>query len=147
RGRAAFASDALLGGFFDVTCAYRFGPPQHDLAVATLFDGRHRVVSEAFYFVQPREPPLLPAARLDAEAEPTREGRFRVVLHCDHFLQSVFFDAKGFFPDDNYFHLVPGRRKVVHFTAVADRKARFRGYVEALNLRDPVGIHLREMSS
>jgi beta-mannosidase len=64
-----FSSDALLDGFYDVTCAYRFGPPKHDLAVATLFDEQRQVVSEAFYFVKSREPSWLPAVKLDVEGD------------------------------------------------------------------------------
>lgn len=140
RGRQTLLSDALLDGFYDVTYSYRFGPLQHELAIATLFDAQHQVLSEAFYFVRPREPAFLPAVRLDVEAEPLGGGRYRVALRCDHFLQGVALDARGFLPDDNYFHLAPGRRKLIRFAALDDPELRFRATLEALNLRNPVEI-------
>lgn len=144
RGRQTFASDALLGGFHDVTFAYRFGPAHHDLAIATLFDDQERVVSEAFYFVTPREPGMLRAAQLDVEAQPVDNGCYQVALHSDHFLQSVAFEVKGFLPDDNYFHLVPSRRKLVRFRPLHGPDARFRPTLEALNLQNPLPIRLKE---
>ena len=78
------------------------------------------------------------------EAEPAGPGAYRVALCCDRLLQGVCLEAKGFLPDDNYFHLVPGRRKVVCFTALADAGARFRATVEALNLTNPVPVRLTE---
>jgi beta-mannosidase len=145
RGRQTFTSSALLAAFHDVTYAYRFGPPQHDVAVATLFDDRHEVLSEAFHFVTPREPAPLPAAGLDVEAEPLDGGRFQVALRCDHFLRGVSFEAKGFLPDDNYFHLPPSRRKVVCFAPLPDPGARFRATLEALNLKDPLPVRPKEV--
>ncbi len=144
RGRQTFVGDAVLGGFHDVTYAYRFGPPPHDLAVATLLDDERRVVSEAFYFVKPGEPAPWPAVNLAAQAARVGEGCYQVALQSDRFLQGVSFDVKGYLPDDNFFHLVPGRRKVVRFTASGDAGARFRADVEALNLRSPVTIRPRE---
>ncbi|MGH9142058.1 MAG: glycoside hydrolase family 2 protein, partial [Vicinamibacterales bacterium] len=36
RGHRSIHADALLGGFRDLTCAYRVGPPGHDVVAATL---------------------------------------------------------------------------------------------------------------
>src|SRR5205823_6643536 len=46
RRQSTFESDALLDGFYDIAYAYRFGPPKHDVAIATLYDGEHRVLGE-----------------------------------------------------------------------------------------------------
>ena len=147
RTQQTYLSDTLLGGFYDVTYSYRFGPPRHELAIATLFDDRHQVLSEAFYFVKSREPGYLSSVKLDAEAEKVGEGCYQVTLQSDHFLQSVSFDVKGFLPDDNYFHLTPSRPRRVRFTALKDTNARFRGHCEALNLKNSVGICLKEVSN
>jgi beta-mannosidase len=144
RSRQTLVADAVLGNFYDLTYSYRFGPPKYDVAVVTLFDSRRRVLSEAFHLVQPRDPPLLPAINLDAQAEPTGDGGYRVTLHSDRFLQSVSFDASGWLPDDNYFHLVPTRPKVVRFAATGGGNPRFRAHVEALNLRTPVAVRPKE---
>jgi beta-mannosidase len=146
RGRQTFDVDALLDGFHDLTHAYRFGPPQYDIAVATLFDDAQRVLSEAFFFVRPREPASLPAVQLEAEAEAVGEGCYQVALRSEHFLQSVSFDVTGFLPEDNYFHLPPARQKIVRFRALGATSAKFRANVEALNLKNPVPVRVREAS-
>jgi beta-mannosidase len=142
RSRQVLASAALLDRFHDVTYAYRFGPPQQDVAVATLFDAEHRVVSEAFYFVGAREPSLV-TPQLEIEAQTADAGCFEVTLHSDHFLRSVSFDCSGYLPDDNFFHLVPARAKLVRFTPVSPG-SRFRAHLEALNLRNPYPLRLKE---
>jgi beta-mannosidase len=144
RGRRTLSSDALLGRFCDVTYAYRFGPSQHNLAIATLFDEQQRVVSEAFHFVTPREPAYLGVVKLEAEAEQAAPGQCAVYLQADRFLQAVRFDAPGYLPSDNYFHLTPGRSKKVDFTAVTDRAPPFRANLEALNLRNSVMVRLKD---
>jgi beta-mannosidase len=140
RARQTFASAAILDGFFDVTYSYRFGPPQHQVAVATLFDDQRRVLSEACYFVTAREPAFLPAVQLDVAAQPIGAGCYQVALHSDHFLHSVSFEAKGFLPDDNYFHLPPSRHKLVRFRPIEDQATKFRASLEALNLKNPIII-------
>jgi beta-mannosidase len=139
RSQRTLVADGLLGGFHDVTYAYRFGPPQHDVAVATLLDEQRRVLSEAFYFVEPRPPVILPAVQLEVQTERLEDG-YRVSLCCDHLLQGVAFDVKGYLPDDNYFHLPPARRKVVRFTPRGSGGERFRATLEALNLKRSVEI-------
>ncbi len=143
RATMTIGSDDLLGRFCDVTYAYRFGPPAHDLAVATLFDADREVVSEAVYFVAGRElPPMLPAANLEVAADRDRDGLCRVTLLSDRFLHGVTLHAPGFLPVDNYFHLPPGRKKVVPFRAVADAPRRFKATIEALNLPNAESVRL-----
>ena len=137
RGRQTFSADQILGAFYDVTYAYRFGPPKHDVVIATLFDEQNRAQSEAFYFVHQQEPAMLSDMKLDVSVTAADE-EYRVTLVSDRFLQSVNLSAEGFLPDDNYFHLPPGREKVVRFRPNRATNARFHGYVEALNLKTPV---------
>ncbi len=144
RGRQTLVADALLDGFHDLTYSYRFGPPKHDVAIATLFDEQRRVLSEAFHFVRAREPSFVAGVTLDIQAEAVGDSGYEVTLLSDRWLQSVSFDVKGFLPDDNYFHLTPSRQKLVRFTALEGGNTRFRGYLEALNLKSPVAIRLKE---
>ena len=119
--RAAFEAEAILGAFYDSAYAYRFGPPKHEVAIATLVsDGT--VIAEAFHFPL-REPPRMVSATVTVQAE----GQ-QVHIESDRFLYGVHFGAHDFQPDDNWFHLVPGRRKTI------TGRGPFRGSVEALNL-------------
>jgi beta-galactosidase/beta-glucuronidase len=128
---ATFPAEEVLGAFHDTAYAYRFGPPAHDVLIATFFREDGSVLAEAFHFPRPIEPRPV-AANLRAE-----RGLGEVTLESDTFLYAVHFDVRGFEPEDNYFHLVPGRPKRVAFTGDAPK---FAGFVEALNLRDAVRI-------
>ena len=49
RGAATVSATDLLGGFRDLTSAYRFGPPAHDVVVGRLISGDGATEREAFY--------------------------------------------------------------------------------------------------
>ncbi len=145
RSMQLLTSDEILHGFYDVCYAYRFGPPKHDVVIATLLDQDHRVLSEAFHFLQARDPARLSAVKLDAQAEQVDAECCQVTLESDRFLQSVSFDVNGYLPDDNYFHLPPLRRKVIRFKACSGVVGKFKAHVEALNLQDPVKITMKTL--
>ena len=63
-----------------------------------------------------------------------------MTMTTERFLYGAHIDAPGFLPDDDYFHLMPGRRKVVRLQPIEDAPPPFSGPVEALNLDDIVGI-------
>ncbi|MBI3864411.1 MAG: glycoside hydrolase family 2 protein [Planctomycetia bacterium] len=143
RSRLTLQADTILQGFYDVTYSYRFGPPQHDVAIAALLDDRQEIISEAHYFPNPREPVMLPAAAVNAEAVELDDGSVEVSLRSDRFLQYVSFDIRGFLPDDNYFHLSPLRSKRVRLAPSHRGDVKIKGSVEALNLKEPVRITCR----
>ncbi len=134
RSQQTLSADEILGSFYDVSYAYRFGPPHHDVVVATLYDADHQVLSEAFHFIRRREPTVVSNVIVNASAEMTNETTCKVILNCDRFLHGVRVSARGFLPDDNYFHLAPQRTKVVTFTAIGQTRPEFRADVEALNV-------------
>jgi beta-mannosidase len=140
RSTATLSADAILEGFYDVAYAYRFGPPKHDVTIATLLDEQGRVIGEAHDFPAPREPAYLPTVSITAAIESNPDGSRNLTLGTDRFLYSVSFDVKGFSPDDNYFHLSPLRPKTVRFTPVTPRVDKFSGYVEALNIQNAARI-------
>ena len=139
--RAMFGSDTLLGGFHDVSYAYRFGPPSHDVVAATLYGTDGEIVSEAFW-----RPGSQDAAHrrhqgpVRAGAQRLDDARYAVTVTADRFLYGAHIDIPGFLPDDDYFHLMPGRRKVVRFQPIGDPPPPFSGHLEALNLDEIVGI-------
>ncbi|MBS0205814.1 MAG: glycoside hydrolase family 2 protein [Planctomycetes bacterium] len=134
-GRASrtLSADEILGGFYDVSYAYRFGRPHHDVVVATWFDADRNVVSEAFHFIRRGIPALERNVVLETSAAPAASGDYRITLRADRFLQSVQVSASGFLPDDNYFHLAPNRTKSVTFRP-RQPASRFKAMVEALNM-------------
>jgi beta-mannosidase len=144
RGGATLRTSALLPTFFDVTYAYRFGPPAHDVTVATLVDPESQtVLDEAFHF--PRGLGALVPCDLGLEGMLTEagEGRYAVTVRTRRFALAVAVAVEGCLPDDNYFHLAPGAAKTV--TLVRQRgQGRPQGWLSALNSRGPVRLALTE---
>jgi beta-mannosidase len=132
RGARSVHADTLFEGFVDLTYAYRFGPPGHDVVAATL----RRQATGAFLAAAHCFPCGLPSARetalgLAAHAEPIAGG-YALSLVVDRFAHAVAVEAEGFVPDDNYLHLEPGEpRRLVLRAEVPDRP--LRGSVSALN--------------
>ncbi len=139
RGSTSVHADALFDGFLDLTYAYRFGPPGHDVVAATMTDRRSgALLARAHCF-----PAALPA-RVDEElsvvarAVPGRAG-FTLEIESNRFAHAVAIHADGFVPDDNYVHVAPGERlRVLMRRGTSDLP--LRGTVRALNGSGPVAI-------
>lgn len=122
----------LFGAFFDTTYAYRFGPPSHDVTVARLLDSEGAVLSEAFHFPLGRQ-----QARHSAVIEHAFhriDGVWWLDLSTDRFAQSVHLDLENFRPEDDWFHLAPGRTKRIrlHPRDGADHDQKPRGALRHL---------------
>lgn len=139
RSRVMLSADEILGGFFDVTYAYRFGPPHHDVVVVTWYDEQRHVVSEALHFIGRREPAVA-AVKLESTAVRVSDREYQLTLSSDKFLHGVYLQARGFLPDDNYFHLPPQRSKTVTFRARLDSPISFKADIEALNMATPMRV-------
>lgn len=137
RGRMSLPATELFGAFFDTTYAFRFGPPAHDVTVGRLLVGGAAVAS-AFHFPRGRAA-ALHAATLTATASENAEGAF-VILSADRLAQSVSLAAPGHLPDDNWFHLAPGREKRVRLVPFGQKPERIE--VEVRQLGSSHVIHL-----
>jgi beta-mannosidase len=156
--------DALFEGFKDLTYAYRFGPPGHDVVVATVQSrretnslpdfvgtrmeaspvstdcpGRIPLLGEAFYF-----PQGLPATReadigLSAQATLCSDGTYALRVRTERFAQSVAIRAEHFLPEDNYFHLWPGGERTVVLYPRGKAKA-LRCSISAINVYNDIEI-------
>ncbi|HEX3180720.1 MAG TPA: thioesterase family protein [Beijerinckiaceae bacterium] len=121
------------GAFFDTSYAYRFGPPSHDVTIATLRAPEGEPIAEAFHFSLGRAA-LPPPATIAASLERC-PGGWRLRLKADSFASSVRIEDPAYRPHDDWFHLAPGREKIVRLTvairgqlspAARDRRAAFR---------------------
>jgi beta-mannosidase len=144
RSQRRIAVDDLLGRFWDVAYAYRFGPPQHDVVVATWFDEAGHVTGEAFHIARPLTAARTIPKALSATAVRIDDYIYRVTLSSDRFLDTVRLEADGYLPDDNYFHLVPQRLKTVTFCGITRDRPAFRVVLQALNLDTELVISLPE---
>ncbi len=107
-------ADTIFDGFRDLSYAYRFGPPNHDLIVASLRRGAGDAqTSDAFLF-----PTGLPTHReadlgLTVSTQALGDGRYVLDIRSRRFAQSVAIDVPHFRPDDNYFHVAPHSSRTV----------------------------------
>jgi beta-mannosidase len=133
RAARTIAATDLIGAFFDVTAAFRFGPPSHDCTHVRLSTADGAVLDEAFHFPLGRHGAAR-GARLAATLERDADGTDVLVLETDRVAQSVFVEDAVLEPEDNWFHLAPGRAKRIRLTSRADSDAPVRpsGLVRAL---------------
>jgi beta-mannosidase len=136
RSSARFEADALLGTFYDTANAYRFGPPKHDVAIATLTEAGE-ILGEAFHFPHPQVRSGS-RATVTAEAHAVDENTWQVTVQSDRFLYAVHLETAAFIADDDYFHLPPGRSKTVTLKG----SGKLRGSLTALNLEEAVPISI-----
>ncbi len=113
--RAAIELNAgdFFEGFRDLSYAYRFGPPSHDVVAVTLRDAHGRERARAFHFVGG-----WPSAReldvgLSAAARAIGNGEYELSVGTRRFAQSVHADIEHYECSDNYFHLAPGETRLL----------------------------------
>ena len=104
----------LIGRFFDITYAYRFGPPGHDVTLARLLDADGATLAEAFHFPLGRSA-LTTEPLVTASIARDELGWF-LTLSTDHLVQSLQIHDRGFRPDDDGFHLAPGPDKRIRMS-------------------------------
>ena len=131
RSAIELGAASLFEGFMDLSYAYRFGPPSHDLVVATVRAPSGERLAQAFSF-----PLGLPSAReldvgLTASAQLDGDGAI-VTVRTRRFAQAIAVDADGFVADDAYFHLPPGGVHTFRLRRIGGTAA-LRGTLQPLN--------------
>jgi beta-mannosidase len=141
------SASALLDGFRDLTRAYRFGPPAHDVVVATLTGAGGASARDAFYFPMGLARPRVDDIGLRATAARSAGNVWALTITSNRCAQWVAIDVPGFAPGDSWFHLAPGATRTIGLTIGpgpdADRQDPSRtprGEVRALNSLTPAAI-------
>jgi beta-mannosidase len=125
-GSIEVGAASLFDGFFDLSFAYRFGPPIADVVYAALMSNA-AIVAETFWF-----PAGVPSGReVNVGLAATVVTEPAVVVTAKRFAQTVVIDAPGYLPRDNYFHLAPGQSRRIELDGPVS--AALRGTVTALN--------------
>jgi beta-mannosidase len=141
RDTLELAAVDLFAGFLDISYAYQFAPPSHDLIVATLHGANGAVLSEAFHFDLRRTAASRADLGLTAAANARPDNGFDLKIRTRRFAQSVWIEADGFDAEDEYFHLAPGAEKTVVLRPNPNVRARvLRGGVHALNALTPAKV-------
>jgi beta-mannosidase len=118
RGAVRVSSFALIGAFFDITYAYRFGPLGHDATVVSLRrPDETRALAEAFHY-----PPGAAGAHVEAKFEVERietPTGWSLDIATDRLLRDVRIAAFGYRPLDDGFDLAPGRTRRIELVALS----------------------------
>lgn len=137
RSSSALSSAELLGAFFDITWAYRFGPPAHDITLASLLDAATgERLADAFHF-----PHGLGAVRPveSIEAQPAHAaGRWWLTLAAPTAAVAVHIEDAHYRAADNGFHLAPGDARRIELLPRDRDVPPPAGTVTALNSMTPV---------
>jgi beta-mannosidase len=112
----AFGVEEILGRFLDASCAYRFGPPGHDLIAASLHRERGDIpLAQAFRFPSGRSAQRRPIAEIGVmvESRILDDETMELLISSRCFAYGVKAAAPGWMPDDAYFGIEPGVKRRV----------------------------------
>jgi beta-mannosidase len=112
RGGLELSAFELIGRFFDVSYAYRFGPRAHEVVAVQLIGAGGEVISEACHLLgEPRAGEGGVAAELSQDAQ-----GWRLVLTADRLQPYVHIADAAFRPSDDGFVLLPGEAKTLRLS-------------------------------
>jgi beta-mannosidase len=138
RGSYTTSAAEILGGFRDLTRAYRFGPPAHDAVIVSLVANDGDIAAPAFYFPLGPSRPRRSDLGLVASAR-RHDDAWELTITTELLAQWVAIRVPGYRPSDSWFHLAPGASKTVTLRS-SDPDGVPRGDVRALNARSPISI-------
>lgn len=136
-GSASMSAFELLGRFFDISYAYRFGPPGHDVTSAVLREEQvGTVLAEAFHFPLGRGHER---HELGLRGTLERDGEgWALAISCQRLAQSVHIVDSNWRAEQSWFHLAPGITKRVALQPRGENPAPPNGEVRAVNAVDRV---------
>ena len=138
RGAATLAIAEFFDGFFDLSYAYRFGPPSHDLIVARLRSG-DGILARATCFPCGQAAARVADLGLTAVARSLESGDVELTLESRRYASAVRIDASGHYPSDNYIDVTPDDPQVILLRHRPGSHA-VTGTVQALNGESTVRI-------
>jgi beta-mannosidase len=133
------SASGLLGGFRDLTRAYRFGPPAHDVVTATLTSASDGTQRQVFYFPLGSGRRRLADVGLTATTRRADRDVWELTISSRLLAQWVAVDVAGYAPSDSWFHLAPGATRTILLRGDDPDRAPH-GSVRALNALTPAVV-------
>jgi beta-mannosidase len=139
RQAVSLEAESLLGGFRDVSYAYRFTPPAYDAVAVTLVEHEGESVAREVFLPGGQRRCVESTVGLRATTVPTDDAKvWTLELSTDRLAQWVTVRVPDFDVEDSWFHMAPG--EVRSLTLASRGPAAPRGVVAALNSRRPAPI-------
>ncbi len=141
RGEARIAAGSMLDEFYDLSYAYRFGPPHTDLVHAAFLDAEGTQLAEAVHLPLGLRALGMHDLGLQATAAPLPEGALELTVSTRRYAHAVSVEATGYRADDQYFNVLPGRAKKLRLQPIGGHAPeRIYGQVLAINSLSPAPI-------
>lgn len=138
RSARTMSSAQLIGSFFDITYAYRFGPPPLEVAIVTLEDaGTGERFSEAAHFPLGRST-VAHDPGLSAMLERDGQG-WVVAIQANRFAPCIQIEAPHHHAEEEGFHLLPGERRRVKLLPIGAAEGAPAGEVLSITPKQAVG--------
>jgi len=140
---STFGLEQILGRFADAACAYRFGPPGHDLIVASLHRRRDDIpFAQSFRFPAGRttQKNSIADAGITAEPKLLANGAVEILLRSLRFVWGARVAAPGFEADEAWFGIEPGVQRRLVLTPLHGASLPQNVVLTALNLGGPLLI-------
>jgi beta-mannosidase len=112
-GAVSFNAGEALEGFHDLSYAYRFGPPPHEMVLARLEDAGGATVARAWHRVGHFPARREPTVGLEAAWAHTASGAPALRVATQAAALAVRVQVPGWTPDDDAFHLAPGESRLL----------------------------------
>jgi beta-mannosidase len=129
--------EEILGRFTDAACAYHFGPPGHDLIVASLHRRRGDIpFAQSFRFPAGRAVQKHSIADLGITAEPQSLacGAIEIVLRSQRLVWGARVAAPGLEADEAWFGIEPGGQRRLVLTPLRGQLPPENAVLTALNV-------------
>ena len=130
-GAQTLSTFELIGRFFDLNHAYRFGPRAHEAVVAQLIAPDGALVSEAVHLLGA---PAAGEGEVRVDLAQDADG-WSLVLTAERLQPYVHIADAGFRPSDDGFVLLPGEAKRVRLSGRDEAAGRPEGEILALGGR------------
>jgi beta-mannosidase len=142
-GRSATTIEVtgMFDGFRDLSGAYAFTPPAHDVVAASFVTDAGPDVPVVVHRPGGGIRPVESDLGLEVQASRTDEGGWALEIATKRFAEWVVVDVPGYRADDSWFHLPPGARRVLELHPEFPQAAQtppVSGEVRALNCANSV---------
>ena len=139
--RLTLAVETLFDRFLDPAYAYRFGPPSFDVMIARIKQN-DVVLDECFSYVADFNILAADTSKVDIKTKLLDESSFELTICSPSLLQYVNISAKGYLPNDNYFHVSPDVPKTITFSLIDSSINRVKVALSAINLDSEINIKI-----